>query len=168
MDIGYDATDPFAKGSTDSRSFIKAGEMLAEAFNDGPAFFNNSNLTIDLIDQAADLTDQADCEVSGNCAPPLDGPLGSNTYLQDTRDWYAIHGGGKKASCNILMADGSVKEFTDLNGDKFLNPGFPVPKGLSDDQYAVIGYRDDTVELPPAQVFNGVFLLNLQKRSAFE
>jgi prepilin-type N-terminal cleavage/methylation domain-containing protein/prepilin-type processing-associated H-X9-DG protein len=165
MDIGYDGSDVFAKGSTDSRSFIKAGELLAEAFNDGPAFFNTSNNTIDLIDQAADLTSQVDCEVSGGCPPPVNG---SNTYLQDTRDWYAVHGGGKRASCNILMADGSVKEFTDLNGDKFLNPGFPVPKNLTDDQYSVVGYRDSTVELPPGQVFNGVFLMNLQKRSAFE
>lgn len=165
MDIAYDGTDVFAKGKSDARSFLKVGEMLAEAFNDGPAYYDSSSSTLNLINQAANLTTQADCEMSGNCPPPLDG---TNTYLQDTRDWYASHGGGKNATCNILFADGSVKEFTDSNGDKFLNPGFPVPKGLTDDQYAVIGYRDDTVELPPGQVFSGMFLMNLQKRSAFE
>jgi prepilin-type N-terminal cleavage/methylation domain-containing protein/prepilin-type processing-associated H-X9-DG protein len=168
MDIGYDGTDVFARGKTDSRSFIKAGEMLAEAFNDGPAYFDTASNTLNLIDQAANLTDQVDCEVAGNCPPPIDGAGGTNSYLQDTRDWYAVHGGGKRAGCNILMADGSVKEFTDLNNDKFLNPGFPVPGGLAEDVYAVTGYRDDTVELPPGQVFNGVFLMNLQKRSVFE
>jgi prepilin-type processing-associated H-X9-DG protein len=165
MDIMYDGTDVFAQGSTDSRTFINAGELLAEAFNDGPAFYNTASKTIDLIDQAANLTTQVDCEVAGGCPPPIET---TNTYLQDTRDWYAVHGGGRRASCNILMADGSVKEFTDSNNDKFLNPGFPIPDNLLPAEYAVIGYRNDTVELPPGQVFNGVFLMNLQKRSAFE
>ena len=66
------------------------------------------------------------------------------------------------------MADGSVKLFQDLNNDKFLNPGFPVPNNLTEEDYSAIGYRDSQVELPPAQIFNGVFLINLQKRSAFE
>lgn len=159
-------TDPFSNGSTDSRTFIEAGELLSEAFNDGPAFWDSSTATIDLIPAVgARLDTQVDCEINGNCAPPI---TGSGTYLQDTRDWYAVHGGGKGASCNILMADGSVKEFTDSNNDKFLNPGFPVPDNLTDDQYATIGYRNSTVELPPGQMFNGIFLMNLQKRSAFE
>jgi prepilin-type processing-associated H-X9-DG protein len=157
--------DPFANNSTDKRTFIEAGEMLAEAFNDGPAYYDPSSKTLNLIDQAANLTQQVDCEVAGSCPPPV---TGNNSYLQDTRDWYAVHGGGKTATCNILFADGSVKEFTDMNNDKFLNPGFPVPNNLTEAEYAVIGYRDSTVELPPGQVFNGMFLMNLQKRSAFE
>ena len=66
------------------------------------------------------------------------------------------------------MADGSVKLFQDLNNDKFLNPGFPVPDDLSEEQYSRIGYRDSLVEISPGEMFNGVFLINLQKRSAFE
>ncbi len=66
--------------------------------------------------------------MAGSIPSPI---TGSNTYLQDTRDWYAIHGGGKKAACNILMADGSVKLFSDENNDKFLNPGFPVPSTMT-------------------------------------
>jgi prepilin-type N-terminal cleavage/methylation domain-containing protein/prepilin-type processing-associated H-X9-DG protein len=157
--------DPFANGSTDSRTFIEAGELLSEAMNDGPAYWDTSSSTMNLIDQAADLTAQVDCEVSGSCPPATSA---NNTYLQDTRDWYAVHGGGNSASCNVLMADGSVKEFTDTNNDKFLNPGFPVPNNLTPADYATIGYRDDTVELPPGQIFNGVFLINLQKRAVFE
>jgi prepilin-type processing-associated H-X9-DG protein len=120
---------------------------------------------LNLIDQAANLTFQVDCEINGNCPPAI---TGNNTYLQDTRDWYAVHGGGRQASCNILMADGSVKVFNDLNNDKFLNPGFPVPENLADSQYARIGYRSGQVELDPQEMFNGIFLMNLQKRSAFE
>ncbi len=158
--------DPFANGSADTRFFIEQGELLSEAFNDGPAYFDTGSSTLNLAAaQGADLTTQVDCERNGSCAPPTDG---SSTYLQDTRDWYAVHGGGKNASCNILMADGSVKEFSDLNGDKFLNPGFPVPEGLTEDEYAVIGYRSSEVELPPTEIFSGIFLQNFQKRSAFE
>ena len=79
-----------------------------------------------------------------------------------------MHGGGKKAACNILMADGSVKLFSDENNDKFLNPGFPVPSTMTEAQYAVVGYRDSTVELPPTEIFSGVFLQNMQKRAKFE
>ncbi len=157
--------DPFANGKVEKRSFIEAGELLTEAFNDGPAYWDGSSNTINLIQQQADLTTQVEAEVAGSVPLPV---TGSNTYLQDTRDWYAVHGGGQKAACNILMADGSVKLFQDLNNDKFLNPGFPVPNNLSEQQYSVIGYRDSEVELPPTDMFNGVFLINLQKRSVFE
>jgi hypothetical protein len=61
------------------------------------------------------------------------------------------------------MADGSVKEFTDTNGDKFLNPGFPVPTGLTNQQYSTIGYTDGTIELQPTDIFSGVFLQDLRK-----
>ena len=154
--------DPFAQASKEDRVFVEQGSLLTEAFNDGPAFWNGTRLQLtDAL--GADLSVQAACEVSNSCPSPL-----GQTYLQDTRDWYAVHGGGRSASCNILMADGSVKEFSDQNNDKFLNPGFPVPKGLSSEDYAEIGYRDDVVELPSTQIFNGVFLINLQKNSKFE
>jgi prepilin-type N-terminal cleavage/methylation domain-containing protein/prepilin-type processing-associated H-X9-DG protein len=157
--------DPFSNGSTETKQFIDAGELLSEAMNDGPASWDPTSSTMNLVIHPADLTFQADCEARGSCPPPT---TASGTYLQDTRDWYAVHGGGRNSSCNILMADGSVKEFTDLNNDKFLNPGFPVPDNLTDQQYATIGYRNAVVELPEERIFSGMFLLNLQKRSDFE
>ena len=174
MSLGFGATllndpnaapDPFANGQTEARVFIQAGELLTEAFNDGPAFWDTSGKLLNLIAQDALLTFQADCETNGSCPPPTDG---SGTYLQDTRDWFAVHGGGRQASCNILMADSSVSEFSEINGDKFLNPGFPVDDNLTDDQYARIGYRSADIELPAARIFSGVFLQKLTKRSAFE
>jgi len=157
--------DPFANGSTESKIFIDAGEQLAEAFNDGPAYWSGSLIEL-IASNGASLATQADCEVSGSCPDPQ-GPT-NNVYLQDTRDWFAVHGGGNKGSANILMADNSVKEFSDLNNDKFLNPGFQVPDDLTAADYAGIGYRDSDIELPPNDIFSGVFLINMQKRSEFE
>jgi prepilin-type processing-associated H-X9-DG protein len=87
-------------------------------------------------------------------------------YLQDTRDFYALHGGGAAGSANILMADGSVSEFVDINKDKYLNPGFPVKNTLTD--YSTMGYTDDTVELDPARIFSGIFLQDTKKLGNFE
>jgi prepilin-type processing-associated H-X9-DG protein len=70
-------------------------------------------------------------------------------WLQDTRDWFCVHGSGNKLSCNLLMADGSVKTVTDINGDGYLNPGFPVVGGDESD-----GYRDSTIELHAAEIYS--------------
>ncbi len=73
-------------------------------------------------------------------------------WLQDTRDWFAVHGGGRNLSCNILMADGSVKNIADGNGDGYLNPGFAMDPTLASDDD---GYLDSTVELQPFEVYSG-------------
>ena len=155
--------DPFAKGANESQSYINTGELLTEAFNDGPAYWNGSN-AVSLIAQDADLSKQAECEASGKCDTPS---ASSGTYLQDTRDWFAVHG-SKGGACNILMGDGSVKKFFDKNQDKFLNPGFPVPNNLTEQQYAGIGYRDSQIELEPTRMFSGVFLISTSKLGIFE
>ena len=168
--IEYSPNDPWATvagntQATQSKTFAVQGSLLTEAFNDGPAYWDASTSTLSLIaSQGAILTDQVACEKSktgGNCAAPLgpNGAPGQRTYLQDTRDWFAVHAG----SCNILMADGSVREFNDANGDKFLNPGFPVPTGLSQVQYSRIGYTDGTIELQPTDMYNGIFLQDMTK-----
>jgi prepilin-type N-terminal cleavage/methylation domain-containing protein/prepilin-type processing-associated H-X9-DG protein len=145
--------------------FIPQGALLTEAFNDGPSYWNASTKSISLIaSQGAALTNQIGCESSNQCGTPL-GPNGTgatNVYLQDTRDWFCVHGAGRNTACNILMADGSVKTFYDAQGDRFLNPGFPV-EGLTPDELAGIGYSDSQVELPPGEIFSGVFLIRLTK-----
>ena len=141
------------------RTFIPSGAVLTEAFNDGPAFFDSVANNLNLIALGSGLGLQMQVELAGNIAPP---PMtGSGTFLQDTRDWYAVHG-GISASCNILMADGSVKTFYDANGDKFLNPGFPVP-ALTPAQQLACGYKDATIELPPGEIFSGLFLFKRTK-----
>ena len=135
--------------------YAPAGAVLTEAFNDGPALYNTAAKNLDLISVGADLYTQLQAELAGVIAPPP--ATGSGTYLQDTRDFFALHGGSKKGSCNILMADGSVKTFFDINGDKFLNPGFPVPQ-LTAAETLQCGFSDGSIELPPGEIFSGVFL----------
>ena len=109
------------------------------------------------------MNNQISCETTNSCGTPLGPtPVGSETYLQDTRDWFCVHGAGRQAACNILMADGSVKTFYDAQGDRFLNPGFPVVLANPADQSGV-GYSDSQVELPPGEIFRGLFLMRLTK-----
>jgi len=155
---------PTGFGAQGKKLFISQGALLTEAMNDGPAFWNGTDAVSLIAAQGAAMNNQLSCETANQCGAPL-GPAGtneSNTYLQDTRDWFCVHGAGRTASCNILMADGSVKTFYDAQGDRFLNPGFPVA-GLTGPQQAGVGYSDSQVELPPGECFSGVFLMRLTK-----
>jgi prepilin-type N-terminal cleavage/methylation domain-containing protein/prepilin-type processing-associated H-X9-DG protein len=152
---------------------FEQGTRLTEVMNDGPATFNSMTNSLNLMPDLTPLDAQAACEFAkisagfnnAGCPAPVD----NGAWLQDTRDWYAVHGSGNQLSVNILMADGSVKSFTDLNGDRYFNPGFPVPANLSEADYLGIGYRDSTVELPEADIFSGVFLTSdYLKASKFE
>jgi hypothetical protein len=49
------------------------------------------------------------------------------------------------------------------NGDKFLNPGFPVPTGLTQQEYGRIGYTDGTIELQPTDIYSNVFIQDMTK-----
>jgi prepilin-type N-terminal cleavage/methylation domain-containing protein/prepilin-type processing-associated H-X9-DG protein len=156
--------------------WIAAGSLLSEAANDGPAYYSSSAQKVGLITKSsalgsgALLNDQMACDYDPTkCGSPL-GPTGTgvtNTYRQDTRDFFAVHGGGKNSVCNVLMADGAVKSFYDQNGDGFLNPGFPVT-GLTSDQIVKIGYADSTVDLQLGECFNGVFLTKQTKANLEE
>jgi prepilin-type processing-associated H-X9-DG protein len=62
--------------------------------------------------------------------------------IQDYRAFAAVHRGG----CNFLMADGGTQTHHDLNNDHRLNNGFtPTPQN---------GFSDNTLELPPEEVFS--------------
>ncbi|MBA3315764.1 MAG: DUF1559 domain-containing protein [Planctomycetaceae bacterium] len=122
---------------TNGKEYATAGARLAEAMNDGPARW------------------QTDRVVLMPAGTPV-ATAAANGWLQDTRDWYAWHGLGKKKTCNILFADGSVKSFTDQDGDQFLNPGHQVDPNQATPE--TDGYTTSTVELPPAEIFSGPFL----------
>jgi prepilin-type processing-associated H-X9-DG protein len=172
MNVTKDATNASANMAASQHddevvTFLEEGERLIEAFNDGPAQMGSSSGLINMIKQGAAVTDQMKCEgglvqscgdAVGDAAGGADplGTGGGGFWLQDIRDWMAVHGG----SCNVLMADNSVKEFADLNGDKYINPGFPIPSTLTDDELDAIGYRDDTVEAHPSEMFCGIFIVN--------
>ncbi|TWT75840.1 hypothetical protein Pla123a_26230 [Posidoniimonas polymericola] len=166
--LSYGPTDPFANGTNDSRTFITQGEGLTEAFNDGPAYFSASTNTVNLVAKGASMVDQRACESSQDecTGVPVgpDGSAGQQLYLQDTRDWFAVHDG----VCNILFADGGVKQFYDTNNDGFLNPGFPVPANLTDADYAKVGFRGPDPELDRLRIYNGIFLEGVSKSGVFE
>jgi hypothetical protein len=69
------------------------------------------------------------------------------------------------------MADGSVRQLSDLNGDGFFNPGFPVDTslGTQEDRAREIGYVDGLCEINPFECFCGP-LLRVQgyAKGAFE
>ena len=143
--------------------YMVGGERLAESFNDGPAYWNTSSVSLiptgTVVVAGAASASCAWCDdalptssSAGNAG--ADGKL----WLQDTRDWYAIHGGGGKGSCNILMADGSVKTVFDVNGDGYLNPGFAAGTGGGTVQFD--GYTSDDVELEPFEVYCGPSIEN--------
>ena len=155
--------------STDIPGYLVAGDRLVESFNDGPAHSTTGNsITLisstDVILSAAGVHAWAfDVLPTENVPAGIDrgdadgGAGDGNIWLQDTRDWFAVHGSGTTGkTCNILMADGSVKVFRDINGDQYLNPGFQP--GAPGDFDAGDGYLDGTVELSPTQNYAGVQL----------
>ena len=177
--IGHGPGGRWSKGNNDSVEYMPAGALLTEAFNDGPAYVNISDSkTIDLIAASSNddpvtapvsLMNQIACEraqaTTASCQSPSGTSSGGNgVYLQDTRDWYAVH----KGSCNILMADGSVKSFQDLNADGFLNPGFDIADGLTDLEISGVGYADDRLEMATDQFFGGIFIDDAYFKGAFE
>lgn len=151
------------KSSVTDVLYASAGNRTCEASNDGPHLrtalpnklvsWGKTTAPLVIYDFAspgpADPNIFADEQPPKNVIPP---PL---QHLQDWRDFGPVHGQGKSGGCNVVFADGSVKSFTDLNGDGFLNPGFDIQPG---GDVLGTGYADSAEELPPAQIFNGVFL----------
>lgn len=136
--------------------FLPKGHRLCESFSDGPALrLCDSAGMVNWGSETGDVTvyDPADPTNSIYYAeqPPKGVVKPVPTHLQDYRDFGPVHRG----NCNILFVDGSIRSFKDTNGDGYLNPGFDV-SAVSDVHQS--GYTDDTVELPPALIFSGVFL----------
>ncbi|MEW4528272.1 DUF1559 domain-containing protein [Maioricimonas sp. JC845] len=159
---------------------LPTGARLAESFNDGPARWDDTADKISLMGKGVLIINAAGDDGSfledvlpSSENPAAEGAAGNTSHggvdgilwLQDTRDWYAIHGAGRTLSCNILFADGSVKTFRDTNRDGFLNPGFPVEAdvaGIND------GYLDNTVELEPFECYNGPDISRAALKGNFE
>ncbi len=167
-------------------NFASAGDRMAEAANDGPSQVDTASGTapdIELLDTPSSPvqwapTDGVDSTllndrlpspndfattVNGVTVDSATTPAQWNTafggddgvlWLQDTRDWYAIHSG----QVNLLMADGSVKNFKDLDGDNFFNPGFGMVGGSE----AGDGYTSNQIELPHFECYNGGSLFQNQ------
>jgi prepilin-type processing-associated H-X9-DG protein len=162
-----DAKEAFLKASIPGYQDkgLGQGARLTESFSDGPA----------LRDVAANgdawggWGKTVEYDVYNPDASPavnvfaIEQPVKGNAvvypneylYMQDYRDFGPVHKGG----CNVLMADGSIRSFFDTTGDGYLNPGFNVDSTSGAAAIALTGYSDATVELEPALIFSGVFII---------
>lgn len=174
IDLRHGADRQTFGDAADVASYINQGEILSEAFNDGPAIVDQTTESVRLIDTGTTLQGNllcergaptmAACDFGNAAASDLASVDATSVFLQDTRDWYAVHQG----SVNILMADGGVRTFYDLNSDGYLNPGFPVPSDLTEQEITQVGYSDGTLEMPKDSFFSGVFLSEGYFKGAFE
>ena len=142
---------------------LQQGSRLAETANDGPAYWDSTAGKVTLVGGSVDgenvlaliptgYPQLGDIVTDGDFASGAADAttLGAVLVLQDTRDWGAVHGN----QANILMADGSVKTLTDLNGDGYFNPGFAASGGnISTD-----GYTDGQCEVNPGEFYFGTLL----------
>ncbi len=159
------------------KPLFNAGDRLCESFNDGPSYFDETTGKVGIVKAYSGGGHKlvAFSGIDLNTATPTYSGVAVEEYrngqgvkidlttgavdpagvvvLQDTRDWMAVHGN----ECNILMADGSVQSFGDSNGDKYLNPGFPVTGAAVSE---ATGYRSNAVEVEQGRMFNGLFLNN--------
>ncbi len=143
------------------KKFLEAGELLVESFNDGPSFLAASGTQITTIGKSSASPDLGAVLAADMAWDGSNQGQGTTKFLQDQRDYMAVHSNGAKGACNIAFADGSVRTFTDTNGDRFLNPGFNVSSSVG--SVGSTGYTNNTIELPNAEIYNGTFLQNLGK-----
>lgn len=158
-----DVKEAFLK--TTIPGYLPAGARLCESFSDGPckAVPVSGKLAAWGSTDAGDVTVYDDTPsppiaIWNKEQPPIGTGIGDLDHYQDYRDLGPVHGSGKGGNCNVLFADGSIKAFNDQNGDGFLNPGFKIATNATATEIGQMGYADQIVELPAAQVFSGVFL----------
>ena len=125
---------------------IPAGAPCCESFNDGPSRADTDGRGeytgvasgISVVAYFNVATPRATINESSNLTV---GETGDGLTHQDTRDFFAYH----QKTCNVAMADGSVRAFADDNGDGFINPGFGVL--ASNSSTADTGYTSPEVEI---------------------
>jgi hypothetical protein len=152
-----------------SRSRLPEGASLAASFGGGPAFVPTRSAGLSpaieesdgeaiLLPQYPNMGDEVAFSGVADWLSTISyGTLGPRFVAQDTRHWRVTHG----VTANLLMADGSTRVLTDINGDGYFNPGFPLPPDLDkakiDTEH---GYRSGVVEINWLEVFSGVRLVS--------
>lgn len=149
--------------------YVEEGELLVESFNDGPSQVTGSG-TGQKVLFATNTGNKLEIGAASTAIlrKDFDMTLRDKDIYQDTRDMFAVHGGSKGGSANILFADGSVRDFFDVNKDKFLNPGFVIDAAITADTNGSIGYLPGPAELPMGQVWNGINLADVNKSGLYD
>ena len=134
--------------------FMNAGDSLCESFNDGPSRVEGNQVRF--IGALNEMLTRDQLLNVGTDGVPIPFPVVGETapsdfYMQDTRDFFAVHGKGG----NVLFADGSVRVLEDVNGDGYFNPGFNVPTTATSEE---TGYLDGFCEVNPWDMYPGTFL----------
>jgi prepilin-type N-terminal cleavage/methylation domain-containing protein len=148
---------------------LVAGARMGEAACDGPGSWNGSRFVlissntipvVHVLNKTFPTPGQPVATVVNKYL--VGGASGaSGFYLQDTRDWAAVHG----KSAELLMADGAVREITDTNGDTFFNPGVPSDTGDTSND----GWDDDVCEINNYEVYCGATItITLFEKVNFE
>ena len=140
---------------------LSEGDGACESFNDGPSYVQSSDGE---IVYANGPTTRANLE---NWALLTEGDIGlsgqTTDNRQDTRDFFAWHA----KTTNVAFADGSIRNFSDENGDGFINPGFdPTVNGTITPTTLDHGYLSAETEVNGFDWYTGTFLdadLSLKK-----
>lgn len=141
-----------------SASYAK-GTNLLESFGRGPVCVNIANgsdfLTISekptiLLGDQGTLTGDLQPTKGERGTNERHGGVDKRVWLQDTRSWASIHGVNQRF-VNLVFADWSVRAIYDLNGDGYLNPGFPIDLRRPS---SLLGYTDNVAELGPDQLYS--------------
>jgi prepilin-type N-terminal cleavage/methylation domain-containing protein/prepilin-type processing-associated H-X9-DG protein len=145
----YDSTGTL----TGYETLYTAGTRTVESFSDGPAEADATSGWKKWGGTTVVVQNLPTISIYRDEQPPA-GTAQVFNHLQDYRDMGPVHGSGKGGFANVLFADGSVKSFSDTNGDGFLNPGFRAVAANA----TTVGYSDSTLELQRNEIFSGIFI----------
>ncbi len=165
-DLATDLGDGSLNQSIPAPYNIPLGAPCAEAFNDGPSYVDNSGPSRVFtagkgsVTPSRALLQNYPFFTVGELATPDNGT--DPWFLQDTRDMYAYH----SKSLNVVFTDGSVRSYSDTNGDGFINPGFGVDPSIATVEET--GYTSPEVEVSAFEWYTGTFIQGSFLRKKFE
>jgi prepilin-type N-terminal cleavage/methylation domain-containing protein len=147
---------------------LVAGVRLGETANDGPGNWVTDKFVLVKVNTIPVA------HMLNKSFPTIGQPIASTAskyyvggattlYMQDIRDWAAVHA----RAAEVMMADGSVREIIDSNGDGFFNPGVPADPATA--TVAGDGWDDDIVEINNYEVYCGATItVTLFEKANFE
>jgi len=123
---------------THDLSFLKSQQMVTAAMTGGPIITGTPQSPV------TSSAMQAPTFAAGTAMTGATGwwAVWNKQVLQDYRNFGPVH----RHLCNILFADGSVRNYRDGNNDGLLNNGFT--------NTATNGFRSADVEISPNEVFS--------------